>query len=122
MAAAHLSGEPILSSSVIRQAKAILEDLAVPNPSPEKLAQMLHCSYDRFRRSFRIATGMSPYQYRVAARVRRVKELLEETDMPVREIAAVLRFYDQFHLAKLLSARLEFRPPNGGRGRRQRRD
>ena len=100
----------MLPSDAIEQAKALLDDLVVDDASPLAVARILNCSYDQFRRSFKLATGMSPHQYHLQAVIRRAQELLAGTNMSVKEIAAVLRFSDQYYFAKIFKRKVAATP------------
>ena len=62
------------------------------------LTSLLNLSQTSLIRRFRASFQQSPHQYIVAARVGRARELLEWSDLPVVEIAAVCGFTDQTHL------------------------
>ena len=90
-----------MPADAINQAKTLLQDLAIKDASPLGVARMLNCPYDQFRRSFKLATGLSPHQYHLQAVLQRARELLEGTNMSVKAIAAVLDFSDQYYFAKI---------------------
>jgi len=98
--AARSSAPPMLSPDVIHRAKEILSDLAVSHASPRRVARLLNVPYRPFLHSFKFATGMSPHQYRLEVVIRQAKELLQDTDLSVKGIAAMLRFSDQYYFAK----------------------
>jgi AraC-like DNA-binding protein len=100
-AVSHQTAEPVVSSDVIHQAKCILEDLTVPDTSPARLAHSLGVAYNQFHDSFKLATGLSPHQYRLQVVIGRAKELLEGTNLPVKDVAAALRFSDQYYFARI---------------------
>ncbi len=120
-AAACASAEPILPPDVIHRAKGILDDLAVSNASPRRIARLLDVPYHQFLHSFKLATGLSPHQYRLDVVIRRAKELLEETTMSVKGIAAMLHFSDQYYFAKFFK-RKSGATPTDWRARSQRKN
>ncbi len=99
-AASRMAAEPKLAAGIIQQAKIILEDLTLPHSTPQQVAQMLNVPYNQLRRSFKLATGLSPFQYHLQAVMLRAKELLQGTQLSVKEIATTLQFPDQFYFAK----------------------
>ncbi len=55
--------------------------------SVAELAQVCHFSVPHFRRSFKLATGTSPWEYLTEVRMRMARALLLETDRPVTAIS-----------------------------------
>jgi AraC-like DNA-binding protein len=108
--AATRTVEPTISPDVIERAKIILEDLSLANAGPEDVSRMLNLPYNQFRRSFKLATGVSPHQYRLQMLLRRAKELLEATDMSIKQIAVALYFTDQYYFAKAFRRRTGMSP------------
>lgn len=64
------------------------------------LSDHAHRSKYHFARIFREETGMAPWAYVQEARLRKAKELLEHTDLPLAEIALEAGFYDQSHFSR----------------------
>lgn len=56
-------------------------------------ANLLELSRFHVVRAFKQSTGWTPYQYLLRRRVMRAKEMLGETELPVREIAATTGFH-----------------------------
>ena len=56
-----------------------------------------------FLRAFRRQFGTSPHQYRLAAKTRHARALLENTDLPLSHIAHTCGFSDQSHLTRVFS-------------------
>jgi AraC family transcriptional regulator len=65
--------------------------------SLDSLAMSLDLSIYYFCRLFKKSTGLSPYQYVIRCRVERAKELLQESDLNLAEIATNCGFFDQSH-------------------------
>lgn len=51
-------------------------------------------------------TGLSPYQFVIERRIRRARDLLERTDLPISEVAFACGFASQQHLTATLSRKL----------------
>ncbi|SFI36860.1 AraC-like ligand binding domain-containing protein [Paenibacillus sp. UNC496MF] len=66
---------------------------------------------------FRARTGMSPARYMQELRLASAKAALETTNAAVKEIAAALGFYDEFHFSKLFKQRYGAAPRDYRRGR-----
>jgi AraC family transcriptional regulator len=64
-----------------------------------ELAELVDLSPRQLCRSFKQATGMSPYRYILKERIERSKALLRKGDAPVAEIALSVGFSSQSHFA-----------------------
>lgn len=67
-----------------------------PRQDLEHLALDLGFTYERFRKEFRQATGISPGAYRIQRRIERARTLLQEPGMTVARAAAELGYPDAF--------------------------
>ena len=66
-----------------------------------QLAKHLGMSYSTFRRSFTRHFGNSPDRFHQQARIARAKQLLIETDLPLKGIAERLRYSSEFYLMQV---------------------
>jgi transcriptional regulator GlxA family with amidase domain len=64
------------------------------------LAEVAGLSTCHFARVFKQTEGMSPHQYVLHCRIKRAKELLAGTEMPLSEIAIAAGFSDQSHYTR----------------------
>ncbi len=96
-------GQPM--RAVVRQASFLLRERVDEIVSMEALAAEMNVGYTYFRRMFKRYTGFSPKQYHSQQRFERVKRLLQETSMPIGEIAALLSFDSTFHLSEWFKKR-----------------
>jgi AraC-like DNA-binding protein len=76
----------------------LLERCAAPRPM-EEIAEELNVSYSTLRRTFRTHTGMSMKDYQMSARVQKAKDLLDNTELSVKGVAAQLGFSSAFHFS-----------------------
>lgn len=60
----------------------------------EQIAQELFMSYSNFRRTFKSYTGFSPSQYIRTMRIDKVKEMLTNSELPIKEVAFSCGFED----------------------------
>ena len=87
---ASYAGRPV--DQIIRDAKQWLSRQS-GRPIPlESFAAELKMSYSAFRRLFKEQTGFSPHQFALEVNLRRAKDLLLHTQMPVHLIAEELGF------------------------------
>lgn len=63
-----------------------------------------------FFNRFRSRTGMSPSRYMQELKLASAKVALETTNSSVKEIAAALQFYDEFHFSKIFKQRYGVAP------------
>jgi AraC family transcriptional regulator len=64
------------------------------------LARVAEMSASRFNRSFPKVVGVSPHRYVVECRLKRARELLSTTRLPLTEIALTIGFADQSHFSR----------------------
>jgi AraC-like DNA-binding protein len=88
---------------VISQAQALLTQDHTQRISLEQVAQKLGVGYSYFRHRFKAQTGLSPKQYRMDVRHHRVKNLLRDSDLTLKEIADQLNYSSAFHLSEEFS-------------------
>lgn len=75
-----------------------------------EIADELNMSAGTFARQFRRTTGMAPYAYVTERRLAHARRLLEETDLPTKQVAASCGFCDQAHLTRMFSRRYGVTP------------
>ena len=76
----------------------LLERCATPRPM-EEIADELNVSYSTLRRTFRAQTGMSMKDYQMAMRIQKAKDLLDNTELSIKGVAAQLGFSSAFHFS-----------------------
>ena len=64
-------------------------------------AKKKHISVCWFIRSFRLAMGMPPMQYITSVRLNRARMLLESTDYPIQEIAAMVGYDNPLYFSRI---------------------
>lgn len=64
------------------------------------LAQLLNMSQFHFSHLFKQSLGIAPYQYLLQQRIERAKQLLNQTDQSIMEIAFLCGFNSHSHLSK----------------------
>lgn len=85
----------------LAQAYAMLDAIDPCRPADyPTLAAKQGMSYEGFRKRFTLLAGSPPGQYLAKARIRKVCEVLEQTDMKLHQIAGQYGFTDEFHLSK----------------------
>ena len=72
---------------------------------PKDMAGIAGLSARHFHRAFKLTFGMTPYAYVLDARLRYAASLLEQTNVPLRDVAAATGFFDQAHLCNAFRRR-----------------
>jgi len=88
---------------VISESQALLAGDLEGKLSLEQIARQIGVGYSYFRRKFKNQTGLSPKQYRIEIRHHRVKNLLLNTSLTVKEISQDLGYSSPFHLSQEFS-------------------
>ena len=70
------------------------------NISIQALASMVGLSRFHFTRAFKQSEGVTPHQFLLQCRVKRVQELLAATELPLSHIALAAGFSDQSHCSR----------------------
>ncbi len=97
---------PTAHQASVETAGGILETIRLMEKSPEKamslayLARNASMSVSHYTKKFREATGTSPLSYLINLRLEKARGLLEETDLPVAEIAVQCGFCDSNYMIK----------------------
>jgi AraC-like DNA-binding protein len=84
-----------------------------------ELARECGLSRSHFARAFKATTGSSPHRWLQARRVERASELLENSTIPVGEIARQLGFADQSHFTRVFRRSIGETPRAWRRQRRE---
>lgn len=96
--AAHGSG---LAPWQLRRAKEMLRADLSSKASPRRVAEACRLSVSYFSRAFKESTGNSPYQWLLALRVETAQSLLENSQVPLAEVADMCGFADQSHFSRV---------------------
>ena len=89
-----------LPPRALRRVREFIDTHLEENISIQVLADIAGLSMFHFARAFKQSEGMTPHEYLVHCRVRRAKDLLTDSILPLSEIALAAGFSDQSHLAR----------------------
>lgn len=99
---------------------AMLMEANLEDPlSVEELARMIEVSPRQLQRLFRSKLGMTPAHYYVGLRLRRARELLLQTAMPVMSVTIACGFRSPGHFSKSYRALFGHSPTHERRGPRR---
>jgi AraC family transcriptional regulator len=90
-----------LAPARLRRVRELVEERLDRDVSLEDLATAAGLSRAHFARSFRAATGQTPYAYLRERRVARARSLLSASSQPLIEIACLTGFRSQSHLGRV---------------------
>ena len=110
LGAAHREGTGGRPYELVRRAKLALEAQTGGTPSIEELAGSLGLSASRFQHLFKEQTGLSPYQYHLQLKIQRAREMLRDSDMPVKQVAGMLGFRSVYHFSNLFKRKAGMSP------------
>jgi Transcriptional regulator containing an amidase domain and an AraC-type DNA-binding HTH domain len=103
--AEHSGRHPELDDILYRMHQTIGQTFSI-----DYWVQLSGLSRNAFFTRFRSRTGMSPNRYMQELKLAAAKTSLETTQASVKEIAAALQFYDEFHFSKLFKKRYGMSP------------
>jgi AraC-like DNA-binding protein len=86
----------------IRRAKIAIE-AADDLPAIENIVKASGLGRSQFYQAFKSVAGMSPYQYHLQLRLSRARELLRSSAMPIKQIAATLKFNSVYQFSKIFA-------------------
>ncbi|HWW48794.1 MAG TPA: AraC family transcriptional regulator [Xanthobacteraceae bacterium] len=90
-----------LSSRQLQRVRDFVEAQLETDIRLNAMAQVCGLSTEYFMRQFKATVGVSPYQYVLNLRVERVKQLLEQGDQSLSEIALQCGFSHQEHMTRM---------------------
>ena len=105
MAAQHSHSEALVEKARFLMEENILGDLNV-----NRMGESLGVSVSHLSSVFKSYTGMTPYQYFISIKIRRAKELLENRDLTIKEVAFRLGFADQYYFSRLFRSKTGISP------------
>jgi AraC-like DNA-binding protein/PAS domain-containing protein len=89
-----------LPPQVTRRIREYIDARTNENIPLEAMAELAGLSVFHFARAFRRSFGLPPHSYLLHRRIARAHSLLQQTDIPVSEIALSTGFSDQSHFAR----------------------
>ncbi|GCE21505.1 helix-turn-helix domain-containing protein [Dictyobacter kobayashii] len=89
-----------LTEQQIKRVRDYIQAHLAQDLSLAVLAQQTGFSPYHFARLFRQATGTSPHQFVMQQQIERARDLLQEADMPLAQVALASGFANQSHLTQ----------------------
>jgi AraC-like DNA-binding protein len=107
-----------LDKIVLTHIENYLQNDISANPTMQDLASLAGMSVDHFGRSFKKATGKTPYQYVLDKRLELAQMLLRNSELTLVEVALTVGFSSQSHMTKLFSQKFGYTPGYYQKGQR----
>lgn len=85
---------------MVQRARELMLSPDTADLSLEDAARRLGTSYSNFRRIFREFTGVGPHQYRIHLKLSRARDLLQDSDLSIKEIASLCGFDDDQYFCR----------------------
>lgn len=104
------------TNRLVNSVRMLLMERCTKNRPMEEIADELNVSYSNLRRRFRMHAGMSMKDYQVGVRMQKAKDLLDNSDLSVKGVAAQLGFSSAFHFSNQFR-KSEGCPPSEWRAR-----
>jgi AraC-like DNA-binding protein len=89
-----------LSRAAVKRVQQYIDAHLDSSLDAGELAGIVGMSVSYFQHSFRKAVGVTPHRYVVQCRVKRARELLATTQLPLTEVALTVGFSDQSHFSR----------------------
>ena len=107
-------GRPV--EQIVLEAKRLLTRPRGGHAALPSYAAELNMSYSSFRRLFKAQTGFSPRQFALEFNLRRAKELLQHTSLPIGSIAEELGFESVHYFSRFMKQKTGRSPSAWRRG------
>lgn len=100
------------ASKIVQRAREMMLSAEAQDLPLEETARRLGTSYSNFRRTFREHTGVSPHQYRLYLKLSRARDLLQNSDLSIKEIASLSGFEDEQYFCRFFKKAVGKTPTN----------
>lgn len=96
--------------TIINQSRLLFRSNISNSYSPQQAAQDLNVGYSWFRKLFKNYTGLSPGQYYLQLKIEKAKEMLCNSNTPIKEISIDLNFDSSFYFSKIFKEKTGLKP------------
>ncbi len=94
----------------VRKARQVMNKYIDTGLDMEVLSEEIGMSYPTLLETFRKYTGLTPYQYFLQLRIHRAKSLLQNPGLSVKEVAALLKFENQYYFSRIFKKKTGMSP------------
>jgi len=93
--------QPNLYQQTVQKAKYLMESNIFGALNLSNISEQLGISTSRLNEIFKTYTSMTPYQYYIHIKIHKAESILEQEDIPVKEVAYKMGFEDQYYFSRL---------------------
>jgi len=104
------NGKGKLSPAQVRRLTEYIDGRLHEQLNLERLAAVAGMGVWTFTRHFRESFGRTAHTYIIEQRIDRARRLLEQSDLPIKEVAAACGFADQAHMTRAFQTHLHTTP------------
>lgn len=98
------------TEQLIQKTKMLFRQAIRTDIDWQELCKKLGVSYSKFRKIFKNYVGMPPGQYFMQLKISKAKELLLQTNMPLKRMAEYLGFQDQYYFNSVFKQKTGISP------------
>ncbi|MDR2048326.1 MAG: AraC family transcriptional regulator [Treponema sp.] len=102
--------QPNYYQSIVEKAKYLMGANIYSEINLSGISKQLGLSLSRFNVIFKTYTSMTPYQYFIHIKINRAKNLLENENLSVKEVAYRVGFEDQYYFSRLFRSKTGVAP------------
>ncbi|MCL2232660.1 MAG: AraC family transcriptional regulator [Treponema sp.] len=102
--------QPTYYEKIVAKAKYLMESNVYSAINMASISDQLGVSTSRLNEIFKTYTSMTPYQYFIQIKIHKAEGLLEQEDIPVKEVAFKMGFEDQYYFSRLFKNKTGFSP------------
>ncbi len=88
-------------SELVQKVRSLMQRHIDDGIEVPHIAKKLGVGYTHLLGVFRKYTGLTPYQYFLQMRILRAKELLQDPHLSVKEVAAIMKFENQYYFSRI---------------------
>ncbi len=93
--------QPNYYQNIVEKAKYLMESSIYGDINLSNISDGIGISSSRLNEIFKTYTSMTPYQYYIHIKIHRAASLLEQENLPIKEVAARFGFEDPYHFSRL---------------------
>jgi AraC-like DNA-binding protein len=102
--------QPNYYEKIVAKAKYLMESNVYGDIDLSSISGQLGISTSRLNEIFKTYTSMTPYQYYIHIKIHKAESLLEQEDLPVKEVAYKMGFEDQYYFSRLFKSKTGVSP------------
>ncbi len=97
--------DELIAKAMRHMQRHLADTISLPD-----VATLVGLSYVQFSRRFRAALGVTPFEYLAALRIKKAQQLLTDTELPLRAIAAECGFASEYYFSNFFKKHCEMSP------------